>query len=402
MYNKENNSFSQYDDTVNQNSADITLKVIGVGGAGNNAIQMMERDVFKNVEFVVANTDAQALFKNDTKIKIPLGKDSRGLGAGSDPEVGEKRAKESSREIEEVLKGADVVIIAAGFGGGTGTGAAPVIAELARNAGALTIAIVTTPFMDEGKKRSRVAREGLEKLKQKVDSYIVVSNEKLMEHYPDVPVDDAFRMSNLYLKNIIISIHDILYRIGKVNIDYADVRKVLDNAGLTLVGLGQASGKDRAIKAVEKAFQNHLYSVEIAGAEKFLINIQYDKTATLSEVRAAIKRVNEILNKDPEVEDDIIIGHESIEGSEDIFKVSIIAGHAIQKEESAASKPVADPAAYVQPVVQQTVQYEAELNKMMNETQYDSVSSNDSGPYVDDMYEENEYEETESKSSDWF
>lgn len=325
---------------ANQNSANINLKVIGVGGAGNNAISMLESNKFNNVEFIVANTDAQALYTNSCKNQIPLGKESRGLGAGSDPEVGAKRAQESLREIEEKIKGADVVIIAAGFGGGTGTGATPIIAEAAKAAGALTIAIVTTPFLIEGRKRTRAALEGIEKLKSKVDSYIVVSNEKLLDNYGDVPVEDTFLYSNLYLKNIIVAIHDVLYRVGKINIDYADVRKVLDNAGLTLVGLGKASGKDRAIKAVQKAFENNLYSAEITGAERFLINIQYDRSCTLNEVRQAINKVNEILNKDPEVEDEIIIGQETLDSQEDIFQVSIIAGKVIEKNATQTPKPI--------------------------------------------------------------
>lgn len=321
---KETESWSE--NTFDLNAAKINLKVIGVGGAGNNAIQLMQSDQYKNVDFLVANTDAQALALNSCKKQIPLGKNSRGLGAGSDPEVGKKSAAESIRDIEECIKGADVIIIAAGFGGGTGTGATPIIAEAARNAGALTIAIITTPFSYEGKKRNRIAQEGIEALKSKVDSYIVISNDKLADKFSEVPVDDAFVYSNKYLKNIILTIHDILYRIGKINIDYADVRKILNDAGLTVVGLGKASGKERAIKAVDKAFQNNLYKYDINGAQRFLINIQYDKNATINEIRTAISRVNEILAKNTDVEDDIIIGQERIDSEEDIFKVSIIAG----------------------------------------------------------------------------
>lgn len=334
--------------TVDQNSAKISLKVIGVGGAGNNAVQLMINNLAQNendinyVDFIVANTDAQALASNSCKNQIALGKETRGLGAGADPEIGEKRARESLRDIEAKLAGTDVVIIAAGFGGGTGTGAAPVIAEAARNSGALTIAIVTTPFLIEGKKRTRIALEGIEKLKTKVDSYIIVSNEKLLEYFGDVPVDDAFQYSNVNLKNIIFAIHDILYRVGRVNIDYADVRKVLDNCGLTLVGIGQASGKDRAVKAVTKAFENHLYSAEISGAEKFLINFQFDKSTSFREIQAAINKVSEILNKDTESEDEIIIGQETLDGVEDIFKVSVIAGNVYEKAKEVPAQANAD------------------------------------------------------------
>lgn len=350
---KKSNFYNPFDDNVveetqkddldeqliNENTAKIKLKVIGIGGAGNNAVQMMELEKYPSVEFIVANTDAQALAKNKCPNKLALGKESRGLGAGSDPEVGQARAKESSRKIEEKLKDADVVIITAGLGGGTGTGAAPVVAEIARNNGALTIAIVTTPFSTEGRKRTRIAKEGIEKLKEKVDSYIVLSNERLLQQYGDVPIDDAYTKSNVYLKNIINTIHDILYRIGTINIDFADMRRILEKSGLTLIGLGQASGKNRATKAVEKAFQNNLYSTEICGAERFLINIQYDKSATLNEIKTAVDEVNKFLNTNSSIdEDDIIIGQERIEGETDLFKVSVIAGRVIERKDIEANK----------------------------------------------------------------
>ncbi|WP_025755495.1 cell division protein FtsZ [Mycoplasmopsis cricetuli] len=314
---------------IDRNTAGIVLKVIGVGGAGNNAIQMMKKDHFKNVEFIVANTDAQALASNDCQNQIPLGRDNRGLGAGSDPEVGAKAARDSLGEIESKLKGADVVIIAAGFGGGTGTGAVPIIAESAKASGALTLAIVTTPFLFEGPKRRRHAKEGIAKLSKHVDSYIVLSNDKLAKNYGEIPIEDTFELSNISLKNIILAIHDILYRIGRINIDYADVRKILVDSGITMVGIASATGKDRAEKAVEKAFDQNLYETVITKASKMLINIQHDRKTSLNEINRAITRAHEIFKGSYDADDEdfeVISGYELVDTKDnsEFFKVSII------------------------------------------------------------------------------
>lgn len=316
------------------NVSKIKLCVIGVGGGGNNAVKMIQAAGFSNVNFIIANTDDQALSLNPCENKISLGKDTRGLGAGSDPEIGEKAARESVDEIEEALKGADVVLVTAGLGGGTGTGAAPVIAEAAKKMGALTIGIVTTPFSYEGPKRKRIAKNGIQELSKVVDSYIVLSNDKLAENFGDLPIEDSFQLANITLKNIILAFHDILYRIGTINIDYADVVKILGGSGLAVVGIGQATGKDRATKAVEKAFEQNLYEYPIKSANKILVNIQHDKKATLHEINTAIKKVHEILSQnrsDNQEEYDCIIGQEAVETKDnaEVFKVSVIAGEAI-------------------------------------------------------------------------
>ncbi|MEJ1834343.1 cell division protein FtsZ [Mycoplasmopsis synoviae] len=316
------------------NVSKIKLCVIGVGGGGNNAVKMIQAAGFSNVNFIIANTDDQALSLNPCENKISLGKDTRGLGAGSDPEIGEKSARESVDEIEEALKGADVVLVTAGLGGGTGTGAAPVIAEAAKKMGALTIGIVTTPFSYEGPKRKRIAKNGIQELSKVVDSYIVLSNDKLAENFGDLPIEDSFQLANITLKNIILAFHDILYRIGTINIDYADVVKILGGSGLAVVGIGQATGKDRATKAVEKAFEQNLYEYPIKSANKILVNIQHDKKATLHEINTAIKKVHEILSQnrsDDQEEYDCIIGQEAVETKDnaEVFKVSVIAGEAI-------------------------------------------------------------------------
>ncbi|AKJ20562.1 cell division protein FtsZ [Mycoplasmopsis synoviae] len=316
------------------NVSKIKLCVIGVGGGGNNAVKMIQAAGFSNVNFIIANTDDQALSLNPCENKISLGKDTRGLGAGSDPEIGEKSARESVDEIEEALKDADVVLVTAGLGGGTGTGAAPVIAEAAKKMGALTIGIVTTPFSYEGPKRKRIAKNGIQELSKVVDSYIVLSNDKLAENFGDLPIEDSFQLANITLKNIILAFHDILYRIGTINIDYADVVKILGGSGLAVVGIGQATGKDRATKAVEKAFEQNLYEYPIKSANKILVNIQHDKKATLHEINTAIKKVHEILSQnrsDDQEEYDCIIGQEAVETKDnaEVFKVSVIAGEAI-------------------------------------------------------------------------
>ncbi|QGZ97561.1 cell division protein FtsZ [Mycoplasma sp. NEAQ87857] len=328
---KIENIEKENEEIIDKNTANITLKVIGVGGSGNNAVKTMLQERFTHVDFVVANTDAQALATVECGKKIKLGKETRGLGAGSNPEIGASAAKESTMELQEELAGADVVVIAAGFGGGTGTGAAPVVAEIAKSNGALTIAIITTPFEYEGPKRKKIANQGIEELKKHVDSYVILSNEKLADNYGDLPIADTFKLANISLKNIILAIHDILYRIGNINIDYADAKKILTDAGLTVVGIGQSTGKDRAIKAVDKAFEQNLYKYDIKTAKRILVNIQYDNKATLAEIKKAVNRVHEILAQNREEEDyECIIGQEAVEtnNNSEIFKISIIAGGA--------------------------------------------------------------------------
>ncbi|WLP85173.1 cell division protein FtsZ [Mycoplasma seminis] len=305
----------------------ISLKVIGVGGAGNNAVNMMYDENLPNVDFIVANTDVQSLEKSKCTHTIALGKENRGFGAGSDPKLGSKAVDESTIEVKEALKDADVVIITAGFGGGTGTGASPKIAQIAKENGALTIGLVTTPFIYEGNKRMSVAQDGIKELKKYVDSYIVLSNEKLLDENPDVPFAESLKLSNITLKNIIFAIHDILNRVGTINIDFADIKHTLKDSGLTIVGIGQASGENRAEKAVKKAFESNLYEHDIKSASKLLINIQHDKMVTNKDIRKAVSAVHEILANEGGLIDDCKIGQEIVEldNNAQFFKVSIIA-----------------------------------------------------------------------------
>lgn len=305
----------------------ISLKVIGVGGAGSNAVNMMYDENLPNVDFIVANTDLQSLEKSKCTHKISLGKENRGFGAGSDPKLGAKAVDESTTEVKEALKDADVVIITTGFGGGTGTGASPKIAQIAKESGALTIGLVTTPFIYEGKNRMLVAQNGIEQLKQVVDSYIVLSNEKLSDENPDAPFADSLKLSNITLKNIIMAIHDVLNRVGTINIDFTDIKHTLKDSGLTIVGIGQAVGENRAEKAVKKAFETNLYEYDIKHASKLLINIQHDKLVTNKEIRNAVSSIHKILSGQDGFINDCKIGQEIVETEDNkqIFKVSIIA-----------------------------------------------------------------------------
>lgn len=330
-YQNQNTSSISPEQTNHSDPSKVVLKVIGVGGAGNNAVQTMLSDRFTNVDFIVANTDAQALAGVNCEKKIKLGRDARGLGAGSDPKVGAIAARDVSQDILAELKGADIVIIAAGFGGGTGTGAAPVIAELAKSTGALTIGIITTPFSYEGSNRLKTAKLGLEELKNNVDAYMVLSNNKLFDLYGDLTVNDTWKIANISLKNIILALHDILYRCGDINIDFADTTKILKDAGLTVVGIGQATGKDRAIKAVDKAFEQHIYEHDIKTAKRVIINIQYDNKTTGREIHRAVNRIYEVLDQDPTDPDfECIVGQAAVETKDnaELFKVSIIAAAA--------------------------------------------------------------------------
>ncbi|MFV8474485.1 cell division protein FtsZ [Mycoplasma sp. Z631] len=369
MNNEFNNNAASY-------KTAISLKVIGVGGAGNNAVNMMYDENLPNVDFIVANTDLQSLEKSKCTHKVALGKENRGFGAGSDPKLGAKAVDESTAEVKEALKDADVVIITAGFGGGTGTGASPKIAQIAKESGALTIGLVTTPFVYEGKNRMLVAQNGIEQLKQAVDSYIVLSNEKLSDENPDVPFADSLKLSNITLKNIIMAIHDVLNRVGTINIDFADIKHTLKDSGLTIVGIGQAVGENRAEKAVKKAFETNLYEYDIKHASKLLINIQHDKLVTNKEIRNAVSSIHEILSGQDGFINDCKIGQEIVETEDNkqIFKVSIIASGVDATTTDAQEEKVTskiDAIADLQPEIENTEEVmleQEEENEMIKNT----------------------------------
>ena len=262
------------------------LKVVGIGGGGGNAVnRMIENDV-KGVEFVVINTDAQVLRLAKAETRLQIGKQlTKGLGAGADPEVGQKAAEESEDEIREILRGSDMVFITAGMGGGTGTGAAPIVAQISKELGALTVAIVTKPFSFEGRKRMAQAIKGLENLKPHVDTLIVVPNDKLL-YLTDknTPMLEAFREVDNVLRRGVQGIAEIVAIPGLINVDFADVRNVMKNKGTALMGIGIASGPNRAIEAARKAIRSPLLEIDINGATDAIVFITSDVDISMHEV----------------------------------------------------------------------------------------------------------------------
>ena len=273
------------------------IKVIGVGGGGNNAVNRMIESGVKGVEFIVANTDRQVLNSSKADIKIQLGK--TGLGAGADPEVGRKAAEDSKEEITDVLKGADMVFVTCGMGGGTGTGAAPVIAEIAQGLGALTVGIVTKPFAWEGKPRSRHAEEGLERLKEHVDTLIIIPNDRLREIIDkSTPMTEAFKEVDNVLRLGVQSISDLIAVTGLVNLDFADVKTVMSNKGDALIGIGVATGENRAIEAAKQSVSSPLLETDIRGATDAIINITGGNNLSLFEVEDAVEVIRDAAGTD--------------------------------------------------------------------------------------------------------
>jgi len=279
------------------------IKVVGVGGGGGNAVNRMIDAGTKGVEFIAVNTDAQALLVSDADVKLDIGRTlTRGLGAGSDPDTGRAAAEDHRDEIEEVLKGADMVFITAGEGGGTGTGAAPVVAEVARNLGALTIAIVTRPFGFEGRRRAVQADGGISKVREKVDTTIVIPNDRLLD-----VVDDkssllaAFRMADDVLLQGVAGITDLITTPGLINTDFADVRMIMQNAGTALMGVGEASGEGRAVAAARAAISSSLLEASIEGARGLLLNVSGPSDLGLFEVNEAAEIVKETAHPDANI-----------------------------------------------------------------------------------------------------
>ncbi|KUP08581.1 cell division protein FtsZ [Bacillus coahuilensis m2-6] len=266
-----------------------TIKVIGVGGGGNNAVNRMIEHGVQGVEFIAVNTDAQALNLSKAEIKMQIGgKLTRGLGAGANPEVGKKAAEESKEQLEEALKGADMVFVTAGMGGGTGTGAAPVIAQIARDLGALTVGVVTRPFTFEGRKRSTQATGGISAMKEAVDTLIVIPNDRLLEIVDkSTPMLEAFREADNVLRQGVQGISDLIATPGLINLDFADVKTIMSNQGSALMGIGVATGENRAAEAAKKAISSPLLEKSIDGAQGVLMNITGGMNLSLYEVQEA-------------------------------------------------------------------------------------------------------------------
>ncbi len=277
------------------------IKVIGAGGGGSNAVNRMIAAGLKNVEFIVANTDLQALNLSNADLKLGLGaKVTHGLGAGGKPEVGEKAALEDRDAIAEALKGADMVFVTAGMGGGTGTGSAPVIAQVARDLGALTVGVVTKPFDFEGRVKARLAEEGIEKLRQAVDTLIVIPNQHLLKVVERrTPIREAFKLADDVLRQGVQGISDLITVPGEINIDFADVRTVMQGMGDAIMGIGYASGDNRAVEAAAKAVNNPLLEdARIEGARNILVNVTGGEDLALTEYEEIVNLITE--SADPE------------------------------------------------------------------------------------------------------
>ncbi|MFZ3588009.1 cell division protein FtsZ [Bacillus sp. DJP31] len=266
-----------------------TIKVIGVGGGGNNAVNRMIEHGVQGVDFIAVNTDAQALNLSKAEIKMQIGgKSTRGLGAGANPEVGKKAAEESREQLEEVLKGADMVFVTAGMGGGTGTGAAPVIAQIAREIGALTVGVVTRPFTFEGRKRQSQASGGIAAMKEAVDTLIVIPNDRLLEIVDkNTPMLEAFREADNVLRQGVQGISDLIAVPGLINLDFADVKTIMSNKGSALMGIGVSTGENRAAEAAKRAISSPLLETSIHGAQGVLMNISGGSNLSLYEVQEA-------------------------------------------------------------------------------------------------------------------
>ncbi len=278
------------------------IKVVGTGGAGNNTINRIKEVGIAGTEIIAANTDAQDLLYTIADSKILLGRESTlGLGAGGKPLVGEEAARESEHEIKAKLHGADMVFITCGLGGGTGTGSAPVIAEQARKIGALTIAIVTIPFEMEGKNRYANAMEGLEKLEKNVDTLIVIPNDKLLELAPDLPVQTAFRVADEILTNSVKGIAELITRTGLVKLDFADIKAVMGQGGVAMIGVGESDSENRAMESVGKALTNPLLDINISGANGALVNVSGGPDMTLDEARTVVEAVSTQLSDDAKI-----------------------------------------------------------------------------------------------------
>lgn len=299
------------------------IKVIGVGGAGGNAVNRMISDDVYGVEFIVVNTDLQALAHTNAETKIQLGpKLTRGLGAGANPDIGSKAAEESEEQLAEALKGADMIFVTAGMGGGTGTGAAPIVARIAKEQGALTVGVVTRPFTFEGPKRGRFAAEGIAQMKEHVDTLVTISNNRLLEIVDKkTPMLEAFREADNVLRQGVQGISDLITSPGYVNLDFADVKTVMENQGSALMGIGSASGENRTADATKKAISSPLLEVSIDGAESVLLNITGGSDLTLFEAQDASDIVSAAATSDV----NIIFGTSINEELGDEVVVTVIA-----------------------------------------------------------------------------
>ena len=290
-------------DILNSHGMGAKLRVIGVGGGGNNAVDRMIEDNVESIDFISVNTDHQALERSKASIRIQLGdKLTRGLGAGGRPEVGQKAADESRDEVAAAINGSDMLFITAGMGGGTGTGAAPVIAQIAHDMGILTVGVVTKPFVFEGKPRLRNALEGISELRKYVDTLVVIPNQKLLDIIDkDTSLTDSFRKADEVLRQGVQGISDLISKPGTINLDFADVKTIMQQKGIAHMGVGRASGKNKTETAAELAIKSPLLETSIAGAKSVLISIAGDSSLALADIDAAANIINAAIDPDAEI-----------------------------------------------------------------------------------------------------
>ena len=317
-------SFEFLEDEQTDNNGQARFTVFGVGGGGGNAVQHMVQSDIQGVKFVCANTDKQALDRMNAPFKIQLGQQStRGLGAGANPDVGQIAAEESRELIRQHLEGADMVFVTAGMGGGTGTGAAPVVAEIAQEMGILTVGVVTTPFNFEGRRRQRSAEKGIEALEAHVDSLIIIPNQRLLSVYGDISMQDAYRKADDVLLSAVRSIFDLVVRPGHINLDFADLKTAMSTRGYAMMGEGKSSGTDRAEEAARLAIRSPLLdNVNIMNAKGVLINITGGADITLRETEIITDVVNQIVDLD---EGEVFFGTVFDQDARDEIRVTVIA-----------------------------------------------------------------------------
>ena len=333
--------FDIEDTTTGEQAAPTIIKVVGVGGGGGNAVNRMMEAGLKKVTFIALNTDVQALQRSNAQIRIPIGKElTGGLGAGGQPEVGEKAAIESKEEIRQSLDNADMVFITAGMGGGTGTGAVSVVAEIAKSIGALTVAVVTTPFAFEGKKKLMLARQGIEKLRKQVDTLILIPNQHLLNIVDNnTPIKKAFIIADSALQQSVQGISDLITEPGEINIDFADVKTVMKGKGDALIGLGFGEGANRAVEAAKLAINNQLLeNASIEGAKNVLVNLAGGDSLTIQEYQDVVEIITENC-----ADDVLVIAGQSYNPSlGDRIRVTVVATGFEKKPEATGSEVGAD------------------------------------------------------------
>lgn len=297
------------------------IKVIGVGGGGNNTLDRISEIGIEGAKIIAVNTDAQDLIETKADRKILIGKElTKGLGAGALPRIGEESARESEGEIKEALKDSDMIFITSGMGGGTGTGAAPIVAEMAKKSGALVVGVVTVPFGMEGSRRYDNAMIGLEKMEKFVDTLIVIPNEKLLEIAPNLPLHTAFKLADEVLTNAVKGITELVTKNGLINLDFADIKTVMTDAGMAMIGLGESDSENRAEESVERALNNPLLDVDLKNAAGALVNVTGGSDMTLEDARKIVAKVSETLDEDAK----IIWGAQIMEDLEKVIKTMVV------------------------------------------------------------------------------